>query len=107
MRVRSRVEKLFSDKRREEECRSRFVPDVAHAFCNNEKSAAAVDLLKRSAIERGDRLRKHEYEEASWSTRTWSVFAAQRISCALTRAVAHAIARELALTTARDPREDE
>ena len=70
-------------------------------------SAAAVDLLKRSAIERGDRLRKHEYEEASWSTRTWSVFAAQRISCALTRAVAHAIARELALTTARDPREDE
>ena len=66
-----------------------------------------MDLLRRSTIERGSKLRKHEYDEATWSTRTWSVFAAQRISCALTRAVAHAIARELALTTARDPREDE
>ena len=70
-------------------------------------SEAVVDLMRRSTVERGGKLRKHEYDEATWSTRTWSVFAAQRISCALTRAVAQAIARELALTVARDPRDDE
>ena len=69
-------------------------------------SPAAVDLLQRSAAERGDRLRRGEYDEATWSTRSWTTFAVQRVSCALHRAVAWAVARELDLTTARDPREE-
>ena len=36
----------------------------------------------------------------------WSVFAVQRVSCALVRGVAHGVARELELTTARDPRDE-
>ena len=69
-------------------------------------SAPVVDLLQRSAAERGNKLLKHEYDETTWAARTWAVFAAQRVSCALTRAAAHAIARALSLTTARDPRDD-
>ena len=65
-------------------------------------SPPVVDLLKRAETEHGRKLRRREYEQATWSTRTWHVFAAQRISCALTRAAAHAVARELSLSTARD-----
>ena len=67
-------------------------------------SPAVVDLVKRAEEAHSNKLRRHEYDEATWSTRTWPVFAAQRVGCALTRAVAEAIARELGLTTARDPR---
>ena len=69
-------------------------------------SPAVEDLMRRAAVERGNKLRKHEYDETTWSACSWSVFAAQRISCALQRGVAHAVARELGLTTARDSRED-
>ena len=57
-------------------------------------------------MDRGKKLRAHEYDETTWAARTWLVFAAQRMSCALTRAVSHAVARELALSTARDTRDD-
>ena len=68
-------------------------------------SEPVVDLLQRAAMERSNKLSRSEYDETTWSARSWHVFAAQRISCALTRAVAEAVARELELTTARDPRE--
>lgn len=55
---------------------------------------------------RRHKLTKAEYDETTWSARSWSVFATQRVACALTRAVAYAVARELSLTTARDPRGD-
>ena len=45
-------------------------------------SPAVLDLLRRAAEERGDKLRKAEYDEATWSTRTWTAFAAQRVACA-------------------------
>ena len=64
-----------------------------------------VELMRRSAGERGNKLQRHEYDEATWSTRSWSVLAAQRVACALTRAVANAVATELSLTVARDPRD--
>ena len=67
-------------------------------------SAAVVELLRKAAETRGNKLRKSEYDEASWSTRTWTTFAAQRIACALTRAVATEVAHALSLPTARDPR---
>ena len=67
-------------------------------------SPAVLDLLRRAAEERGDKLRKAEYDEATWSTRTWTAFAAQRVACALVRAVSTEVAHALSLTTARDPR---
>ena len=65
-----------------------------------------VDLLQRGAVARSNKLSKREYDLTTWSARTWSTFAAQRVSCGLVRAVAYAVARELELTTARDPREE-
>ena len=67
-------------------------------------SPAVIDLLRRAAEERGNKLRKAEYGEATWSTRTWTTFAAQRMACALIRAVSTEVAHALSLTTARDPR---
>ena len=67
-------------------------------------SPGLVDLVQRATVERGNKLQRLEYDEATWSTRTWSTFAVQRVSCAATRAIAHAVARELELTTVRDPR---
>ena len=67
-------------------------------------SAAVVELLRRAAGTRGNKLRKSEYDEATWSTRTWTTFAAQRIACALTLAVATEVAHALSLPTACDPR---
>ena len=69
-------------------------------------SPAVVELMRRSAVERGNRLTRNEYDQATWATRTWHTFGAQRVSCALTRSMAYAVARELELTTARDPRAD-
>ena len=67
-------------------------------------SPAVEDLMRRSRDERGRKLRRHEYDEATWSTRSWPVLARQRVSCALTRAVATAVATELSLPMAYDPR---
>ena len=67
-------------------------------------SAAVVELLRKAAETRGNKLRQSEHDEASWSTRTWTTFAAQWIACALTRAVATEVAHALSLPTARDPR---
>ena len=69
-------------------------------------SPAVVELMEAAAAERRNKLTRAEYDQATWSTRSWSVFAAQRVACALVRAVAYAVARELELTTARDPRDD-
>ena len=67
-------------------------------------SPAVVELLQRAAGVRGNKLSKSEYDEASWSTRTWTTFAVQRVSCALVCAVATEVANALSLPTARDPR---
>ena len=69
-------------------------------------SPAVVDLMEATATERGNKLTRCEYDETTWAARSWHVFGAQRIACALTQAVAQAVARELDLTTARDPRDD-
>ena len=65
-----------------------------------------VELMRRTAAERSNKLLRHEYDQATWATRSWHSWAAQRIACALTRAVAGAVAGELALSMARDPRDD-
>ena len=68
--------------------------------------AGLVKLLQTAAEHRDNALTAAEYDETTWAARSWSVFAAQRMSCALARAVAQAIAHELQLSTARDTRDD-
>ena len=68
-------------------------------------SPEVIELLKQAAEERGERLRGDEYDDTTWSARSWTVYASQRISCALMRAVAFELSHALALTSARDPRE--
>ena len=58
------------------------------------------------ADERGNRLSKSDYDETTWSARTWSSFSAQKISVALHRAAALEIARALNISTACDSRDE-
>ena len=51
-----------------------------------------VALLRRATEARGNKLRGSEYDDTSWSARTWMGFTAQRVACALARAVAWELA---------------
>ena len=66
----------------------------------------AVALLRWATETRGNKLRGSEYDDTSWSARTWMGFTAQRISCALARAVAWELATAMSLTRVRDSRDD-
>ena len=65
-----------------------------------------VELLRRAAEARGNSLRGSEYDATTWSARTWLGFTAQRLSCALVRAVAWELATAMELTRVRDSRDD-
>ena len=52
-------------------------------------------LLQEAAAIRSDRLSHDEYDETTWSARTWTTFAAQRISVALQRSAALEILQSL------------
>ena len=45
-----------------------------------------------------------EYDETTWSARTWMTFVAQRISVALQLSSAQEVAEALGLSVAADPR---
>ena len=59
--------------------------------------------VRRARVRRARVRRRGKSDER---TRTWPVYAAQRVACALARAVAYAIAREFELSTAHDRRGD-
>ena len=59
------------------------------------KLAESSPLLQEAADVRADRLSSDEYDETTWSARTWSTFVAQRISVALHRATALEILQSL------------
>ena len=67
-------------------------------------SPALCELLLQIMEERQNRLRHHEYDQTTWSARTWRSFAVQRLSVAVHMAAAAEVVRALALTTAYDPR---
>ena len=69
------------------------------------RSAGSKSTPFRKKQERGNKLRGSEYDDTTWSARSWTVYASQRLSCALMRAVAFELAHALALSSARDPRE--
>lgn len=62
------------------------------------------ELITEAAGERQGKLRRAEYDEASWGTRTWRPFACHQISVAAHRSMAWEIARALDLGISHDPR---
>ena len=66
-----------------------------------------VALLRAAVEARGNKLRGSEYDATTWSARTWMGFTAQRVSCALARAVAWELASAMELTRVRDARDDD
>ena len=67
-------------------------------------SPHVLELLRRAAETRGNRLRGSEYDATTWSARSWTAYAAQRLSCTLARACAMEIATAMSLPRARDAR---
>jgi len=65
-----------------------------------------VELVRRAAVDRGNKLRGSEYDATTWSARTWTSFTMQRMSCALMVAVAWETASAMELTRVRDARDD-
>ena len=69
-------------------------------------SPEVVQLFEEAIEERGAKLTASEYEQTTWSARTWYSFAKQRVSVALHRAVAWEIgdALRIAARAGSDPR---
>ena len=63
-----------------------------------------VDLIRRLAAERQNRLTTGEYDLTSWSARSWTTFTNQKLSVAVHMATAHEIAQAFGISTAVDPR---
>ena len=64
-------------------------------------------LLKRLSYDVGNKMSAAQYDEATWSTRSWLAFQTQRLSVALHLALAWEIGAELGLGVCcgADPRE--
>ena len=61
-------------------------------------------LLRDAAEFKCNKLSAAEYDETTWSARTWLTFAMQRVSVAVHMAVAKELSDALGLTAAVDPR---
>ena len=65
---------------------------------------ALLDELRTAAEWRANKLTASEYDETTWSARTWTAFATQRLSVAVQRSAAQEVAEALGLSVAADPR---
>ena len=65
-----------------------------------------VRLLKRLSVDVGNKLSTRQYDEATWSTRSWLAFQTQRLSVAVHMALAWELGQELGLGVCNgaDPR---
>ena len=63
-----------------------------------------VELLRGAAEFKMNKLSAAEYDETTWSARTWLTFAMQRISVAVHKAVAKELSDALGFSGAVDPR---
>ena len=66
-------------------------------------SPEVVEFFRELAAERQNKLESREYDETTWSARTWHSFQAQKVSVALHYAVALEMSLALGLATARCP----
>ena len=67
-------------------------------------SPALMRELRAAAKWRSNKLTSSEYDETTWSARTWLTFVAQRLSVAVQLSVAQEAAEALGLSVAADPR---
>ena len=67
-------------------------------------SPEVVELFTELANERSNKLDKHEYDQATWATRTWLSWVVQKVSVALHHAAALEVAHALGLSAAVDER---
>eukprot|EP00964_Phaeocystis_antarctica_P009016 scaffold4882_cov70-Phaeocystis_antarctica.AAC.6 len=68
-------------------------------------SAVVKNLQLRTAAEwRKNKLTASEYDETTWSARTWMAFVTQRLSVAAQLSMAQEVAEALSLSVAADPR---
>ena len=74
------------------ECESH--PLARHNICSG----------RRAADWRQNKLTSSEYDETTWSARTWLSFVSQRLSVATQLAAAQEVAEALGLSVAADPR---
>ena len=63
-----------------------------------------LELLWQAAEYRNNKLTAREYDETTWSARSWLSFVMQRISIALHLAVSREIGQALGLAVGTDPR---
>ena len=63
-----------------------------------------LELLRGAAEFKCNKLSAAEYDETTWSARTWLTFAMQRVSVAVHKAVAREVSDALGLSAAVDPR---
>ena len=67
-------------------------------------SPALYDALREASDWRANKLTSSEYDETTWSVRTWMTFVAQRISVAMQLSLVQEVAETLGLSVAADPR---
>ena len=67
-------------------------------------SPPLVDALRAAAEWRKNKLTASEYDETTWSARTWMAFVTQRLSVASQLSMAQEAAEALGLSVAADPR---
>ena len=67
-------------------------------------SPALFGALREASDWRANKLTSSEYDETTWSARTWMTFVAQRISVAVQLSSAQEVAEALGLSVAADPR---
>ena len=65
---------------------------------------ALVEELRKGAEWRANKLTASEYDETTWSARTWMAFTTQRLSVAVQYSAAQEVAEALGLSVAADPR---
>ena len=63
-----------------------------------------VGVMRSAAAWRANKLTASEYDETTWSARTWMAFAMQRLSVAVHLSAAQEVAEALGLSVAADPR---
>ena len=80
----------------------RCVPLLVETFGG--LSPPLVDALRAAAEWRKNKLTASEYDETTWSARTWMAFATQRLSVASQLSMAQEAAEALGLSVAADPR---
>ena len=68
------------------------------------RRSSTDDALRAAAEWRKNKLTASEYDETTWSARTWMAFVTQRLSVASQLSMAQEAAEALGLSVAADPR---